>query len=95
MFHWILTSFVVLTVVEGVFFFYFFQRRRREIAAKARFLAQCPAGNLLAALPDRVKALVTCNQRIPAMRELRKTTGLSLKDAKEIIDEACKTTNMR
>ncbi len=59
---------------------------RRNRGAKARFLAQHPNGVSETDLSREVQRLLRDGQRIRALKQFRKDTGLGLRDAKEIID---------
>jgi ribosomal protein L7/L12 len=55
-------------------------------AAKARFLAQYPHGVSGEDLSREIQELLKNGQRIQALKQFKKDTGLGLKDAREILD---------
>jgi ribosomal protein L7/L12 len=59
---------------------------QRDRAARTKFHAQHPNGVLVSDLSQKVQELLKNGQRIQALKQFRKDTGLGLKDAKEILD---------
>lgn len=59
---------------------------KRDKAAKAKFNAQHPNGISGLDLSREAQEFLRNGQRIRAIKQLRKDTGLGLKDAKEILD---------
>ena len=59
---------------------------RRYRAAKTRLFTQHPNGVTKTDLSQEVQELLHNGQRIQALKQFRKDTGLGLKDAKKILD---------
>lgn len=61
---------------------------KSQRAAKERFMAQRPGDDYGSRISQEVRQHLREGRRIRALRQFRKETGLGLRDAKEILDNA-------
>ncbi len=77
--YWFIIMCVVVTLAGAISI-------KRNKVAKLRFLEQYPDGNYESSISGAVKNFIHNGQRIQALKQFRRDTGLGLKDSKELLE---------